>query len=242
VGAVERTLAQGHFIEVSEPTLKRMQAALAKELQEPTLLISLRGERAGSHQYFQALAKGKVIGVSLVERVFAYLHHQHADQLRFYNNAMEAIKLPLEKWEERFQALEKKAQDRPSNVIPAIRKIAEAERRMQANLRSAVVALAAERFRLAQNRWPEGLDVLVNAGFLAAVPTDPFDGKPLRLKPTVDGLVIYSVGQDRIDNGGNIDRDHPSDPGTDVGFRLWNTARRRQPPNPPVTDEGTAEP
>jgi hypothetical protein len=37
---------------------------------------------------------------------------------------------------------------------------------------------------------------------MAAVPTDPFDGKPLRFKPLANGYVIYSVGDDRRDNGG----------------------------------------
>src|SRR5207302_3333920 len=117
------------------------------------------------------------------------------------------------------------------NVMPAVKIIGEADRRVQANLRCAVAALAAERYRLGQNRWPESLEVLVKAGLLDAVPTDPFDGKPLRLKHTIDGLVIYSVGQNHLDDGGKIDRHHPSDRATDVGFRLWDDGRRRQAPN-----------
>ena len=60
--------------------------------------------------------------------------------------------------------------------------------------------------------------------------------KPLRLKKTGDGLVIYSVGRDKIDNDGNINRERPSDPGTDLGFRLWDVSGRRQPPNPPIAE------
>ena len=78
--------------------------------------------------------------------------------------------------------------------------------------------------------------MLVKAGLLDAVPTDPYDGKPISLKRTDEGLIIYSVGQDKIDNGGAVDRDRPMDPGTDQGFRLWDVARRRQPPNPPVIE------
>ncbi|HWY88492.1 MAG TPA: hypothetical protein VNX28_17400 [Gemmataceae bacterium] len=104
----------------------------------------------------------------------------------------------------------------------------------QAKLRCAVAALAAERFRLAHNRWPESLDVLVQAGFLDAILIDPFDGKPLRLKRRAEGLVIYSVGEDGIDNDGNVDSVRPSDPGKDLGFRLWDTAWRRQAPIQPA--------
>ncbi len=38
--------------------------------------------------------------------------------------------------------------------------------------------------------------------FITAVPLDPFDGKPLRLKQTDHGLIVYSIGPDMIDNGG----------------------------------------
>jgi hypothetical protein len=113
----------------------------------------------------------------------------------------------------------------------------ESDRHIQATLGCAIAALAAERFRLAKNRWPESLDELVNAGFLDAVLADPYDHKPIRLKRTADGLVIYAVGPDKIDNGGLIDRERPTDPGTDVGFRLWDISARRQPPNPPVPEE-----
>jgi hypothetical protein len=38
--------------------------------------------------------------------------------------------------------------------------------------------------------------------FLPAVPTDPFDGKPLRYKKLAKGYVVYSIGEDEVDNGG----------------------------------------
>ena len=75
---------------------------------------------------------------------------------------------------------------------------------MQANMRSAVAALAAERYRLKQGQWPKSLDALVTAGLLKTVPLDPFDGEPLRLKRLPTGVVIYSVGPDRTDNGGRL--------------------------------------
>ena len=99
-----------------------------------------------------------------------------------------------------------------------------------------MAALAAERYRLAHDRWPESLDVLVKTGFLDAVPMDPYDGKPVKIKRTADGLIVYSVGPDKIDNEGFINRDNPLAPGADLGFRLWDVSRRRQAPNPPVQE------
>jgi hypothetical protein len=46
------------------------------------------------------------------------------------------------------------------------------------------------------------------------------------------GIVIYSVGQDRIDNSGMINARNPQAPGSDIGFRLWDLKHRRQPAPP----------
>jgi hypothetical protein len=69
-------------------------------------------------------------------------------------------------------------------------------------------------------------------GLLAEVPLDPYDGQPLRYRRTEDGVVVYAVGDDGVDNGGNLDRERPNQPGVDVGFRLWDVKHRRRPPRP----------
>jgi hypothetical protein len=270
VETLERTLAQGEATEHSDPILKRMQEFLTRELAEPTLVVALRGERAGLHQLIQALVEGKVsaasfkavgktldvlqsimqgqprkrtvgseIDATLTQLLPGYLIHQHAAVLRFATDLVEAAKLPLPQRDERFEALQKKLQGEPFLVrlsAPPLVKLREVDLRRHANLGCALAALAAERFRIAQKRWPDSLDEAVKLGFLDAIPTDPYDGKPIRLKRTPDGLVIYSISQDKIDNGGLIDRDRPSAPNTDLGFRLWDVSRRRQAANPPVLE------
>ncbi len=73
--------------------------------------------------------------------------------------------------------------------------------RGDATFRDAQTALAIERYRLANGRLPDQLSDLIPA-FLPAVPADPFDGKPLRYKKLGKGYVVYSVGDDGVDNGG----------------------------------------
>lgn len=117
-------------------------------------------------------------------------------------------------------------------LMPAFQKVNEASIRHLAVQRTLQAVVAAERFRRDKGRWPEALAELVPA-YLPAVPADPYDSRPLRLKRTAEGLAIYSVGPDRKDNGGLIDRQNPVKPGTDLGYRLWDVAKRRQPPLPP---------
>jgi hypothetical protein len=70
-----------------------------------------------------------------------------------------------------------------------------------AYLRTSIAAIAVERFRVAHGQLPENLNEVVPQ-FLSAVPTDPFDGQPLRYHRLAKGYVIYSIGSDGHDDGG----------------------------------------
>jgi hypothetical protein len=114
-------------------------------------------------------------------------------------------------------------------LIPALNKIAIAHHKARIRLHCAMTALAAERYRLQHNRWPDALTDLV-PDFLQEVPEDVFSDDPLRIKKLDDGLVIYSLGDDFTDDGGLLLRKQT--PGVkepqDVGFRLYNPDKRRQ--------------
>ena len=70
---------------------------------------------------------------------------------------------------------------------------------------------------------------LIHEGLIKAEYTDPYDGKPLRWKRTPTGLIVYSIGKDKIDDGGKLNRDNPTETGADIGFELWDVTRRRMP-------------
>jgi hypothetical protein len=100
-------------------------------------------------------------------------------------------------------------------------------RRTHAQVRALMALVAAERYRMKNKAWPDKLEQL-KPTFLAEVPLDPFDGKPMRYRKLADGVVAYSVGQDGKDGGGNVDRS--LFPSPDEGYRLWDVKARRQPP------------
>jgi hypothetical protein len=99
----------------------------------------------------------------------------------------------------------------------------------QAVVRCMVVGVATERYRLKHGAWPVAPTELVPV-FLPSLPADPFDGQPLRFRHLPDSVVIYSVGADRTDDGGQVRAVGTSQPATDDGVRLWDPAARRQPP------------
>ena len=107
--------------------------------------------------------------------------------------------------------------------IGMLSKLAHAYLMNRAKLRAIIAVIACERYRLEQDRWPTSWEQLTPA-YLKAVPVDPYTGQPFFLKALPDGLVIYSVGRDGKDDGGDV---LPGEsPAKDIGFRLWNPAQR----------------
>jgi hypothetical protein len=75
---------------------------------------------------------------------------------------------------------------------------------MQAYVDSARVACALERYRLTNGKLPDTLEALAPQ-FLAAVPNDVIDGKPLHYRPAADGgYLLYSIGWNQTDEGGEL--------------------------------------
>jgi hypothetical protein len=71
-----------------------------------------------------------------------------------------------------------------------------------ARLRLAVTALAIEQFRGQNGKLPDRLEELKPA-FLADIPEDPFTGDAVRYRRLPKGYIVYSVGRDLVDDGGN---------------------------------------
>jgi hypothetical protein len=83
--------------------------------------------------------------------------------------------------------------------------------------RLASLATAVTVFRVKTGALPESLDKLIPE-YIEAIPTDPFDGEPLRMIGAKDGgAILYSIGPDLKDDGGQaLDNNKAGD----VVFRL----------------------
>jgi uncharacterized membrane protein SirB2 len=93
-----------------------------------------------------------------------------------------------------------------SIVFPAISRMFETCAIAEARDVCADTAVAMTRYRVDHGTLPTRLSELV-PNYLDAVPIDPFDGKPLRLIVKNDRSIIYSIGPDGVDNGGeSMDR------------------------------------
>ena len=110
-------------------------------------------------------------------------------------------------------------------ISPSIGKAVRAAYETEQSRDAVLVALALERYRRANGVYPGRLDELV-PDFLAAVPLDRMDGKPMKYR-LIDGKpVLYSVGMDRDDDGGRF---NPNDP---FGQHTWRSPAEVTAPNP----------
>jgi hypothetical protein len=116
------------------------------------------------------------------------------------------------------------------NYLDFCEKLVSTQYTHRALLDSLRVALACERHRLAQGNWPPTLSALVPQ-YLSAIPLDPFSGQPLLYRLIPDGVVIYSVWMNGVDDQGDVLEINggPKDRGT----RLFNPELRGKKYEPP---------
>jgi hypothetical protein len=245
--ALERHLAQA---EPAEAALAALQRQIEEVAEEPILLHAWRGGRAETFRFLNDLhtregAAGLAREVApprvqtgwawadqVLQPLDARLAIGHparllADWLEMETHLVEIAKAPAHRQPALAAAFRAKLARRSvflsgsEGILVYWRQYHQSVVR----LRAAAAGLAAERFRRARQRWPADVGELVPA-YLAQVPLDPADGRPLRLRPTADGLILYSVGLEGKDDGTRLDRNAVPQPNAGgYGFQLWNPPR-----------------
>jgi hypothetical protein len=246
-GGVERSLALG---ESNDGELKAMDALLAEEQGHNTLLVALRGERAMWYRVYSRAISGEIPPdvlediasggeKSWLQRWFGNdrrtLRRHLPGMLEELTRAVEIARLPSHEQASAEAAQDAEVGDRghPATLsLSIVRKCGEVCRRKTASVAAMRGLIAVERFRMKYKKWPAKLAEVVPE-FIDRVPTDPFDGKPLKMAKTPDGVVVYSVGFNGVDDGGMLGRGLPRDSMLDIGYQLWDTAKRRRPASPP---------
>jgi hypothetical protein len=228
---IERTLAQG---QPSAGSLTALQTLLEDEEAQPLFLNGARGLRIEMHESVEAVADGK----TKIDRIpdwaqSSFVANVRPLTLRTTTHVVEAGKKPFEA---RFPEVRRVMPMRTTAhyffdkyIFPFIEKyvadLAGGEIRTRAAMRCTIAALAADRYRREHGVFPKALPELVPV-YLRAVPTDPFDGEPLRYRWVADGVVFYCLGDDLIDHQGELDRD-PVARGANIGLQLWDIAPPR---------------
>ncbi len=76
--------------------------------------------------------------------------------------------------------------------------------RLKTQQQAAPTIIAVLRYKKEKERYPDTLNELVNIGYLAELPQDPFGPGPLTYKKTQDGFLLYSWGENLKDDNGEV--------------------------------------
>lgn len=264
VSYLETVLAGGFL---SESVLSEFQKQVALHAEFPAIYQGMRGQRAYfdnlleraqtgeiSREQLQAELGPSTPGISIPVRLARLLQFMllygdlagaRASALHVSNELMSIGLLPPQERFKATQAFAAKAQTSASwwakrqFGAPLYIKYFADELGPIAVQMCAITAIAVERFRLANNRWPDSLEELTPK-YLKAVPTDPFSGKPLRFVRKGTVFIVYSIGERQRSDGGTV-ADDGSLHRPDQGFVLHDPAARRQPGPPFVFPERTSQ-
>jgi len=176
---------------------------------------ALVGERCNGISFFKApgsVDPGLLGGVPFQPILALYKAIGMADSdaiiyLDLMDEYMKIARLPLHQRQEAAEAVDARFQSTSKvhvllyAIMPALSRITTIDTRNIAQLLTARVGLGIERYHLAAGKLPDALAELVPA-YLDAVPRDPFDNNELRYKKLETGFVVYSIGEDLIDDGG----------------------------------------
>ncbi len=105
-------------------------------------------------------------------------------------------------------------------LFPAMSQFDDTATREQARQAALIAMLALRLHQLEMGRLPVTLDELIDAKILKSVPIDPWHptGKPLQYRRKDGAATVYSIGQDGVDGGGDLEfriRGRP-----DIGFAI----------------------
>lgn len=105
-------------------------------------------------------------------------------------------------------------------ILPAMQTLFASTTREIAMRRVADAAIALELYRREHGRLPGDLSQL-EPKYLPCMPQDPFNGQPLRYVVEEDGYLLYSVGANRVDDGGVLEgKGQAAAFSPDVGVRM----------------------
>lgn len=108
-------------------------------------------------------------------------------------------------------------------LLPAYQQFIHAGIRAEARQNCAIATIAAYRFRFQHGKLPTSLPDLQDLipdddPSKSSRLIDPFDGQPLRFKANSDSVIIYSIGENKVDDGGDFDNERPRD--GDLGYLI----------------------
>lgn len=92
-------------------------------------------------------------------------------------------------------------------LTPAVLRVIQISHRLPVDVKGTLAMIAIFRYKADKGRYPQDLNQLLTTGYLKQLPMDSFSDKPLVYKKTEDNFMLYSIGPNFVDDGGEPGRD-----------------------------------
>jgi hypothetical protein len=255
IDSAQRVLGQG---EASDAVIEKLQALVLDEISQPLLLFGIRGERATLDELVRRIrdaeiplsvlgevaAPGKTVPpVSSWGKLSFDI--QRAVGLEWMHEIVAIEALPvyerparLTAWEAEMQRVQEHhfgpistypyTAVIPALQMPAMRKAFDGYANYQCQLRTFVIALAAERHRRKTGQWPASI-AAIDPAILNKPPLDPYSDKPFLLERQDGQFLVHTIGPNlQDDHGAYIPTLWPDGGFDDVGSEAWDVSLRKQ--------------
>jgi hypothetical protein len=202
---------------IPDDSLKSIQELLESETTGTPFVTALRGERANYHAMIECK---NYQNTNLSDADYAWA-------IRTFHRAIETAKKGPPYYSAEWTSLVQDVQNgsaAATRLMPAFGKVRDAHTRVFANMRTAALAIAAERFRRDKGEWPTELKQLA-PNYITTVPAEPYYGGPISLARPARGCSVYVKGNAAFASGEfNMIGNQPE---LCQGFRLLDPELRR---------------
>jgi hypothetical protein len=192
----DRGLGGGHLIPSASATLLEEEGGQPKESERPIVRVTR-----------SMLHVGREETIATVNRIF------DRQQLLLSPHEKRARQVPTVK--EILQSLPAHRYALVRVLVPDVDRVTESGFRGKALHEATLTVLALQRYRQEKGSYPATLDALKQAGYLDVLPADLYSDQPLSYRITNGSFVLYSLGPDFHDDGGESGR------GQDGRPRMW---------------------
>ncbi len=207
----------------NDQQLEELQVAIAVPDFRKGIKTGLNGERAFCMMGTRAMTLGPFYQM-MARDMLSYFEQCTEAASKDWSEALDGMQVIDAELQQRTKGTFGRMMTMPMTMfLPAAQQTFVAAARADTRKNIMVMVVAVERYRLKHGELPGSLDD-ITPEYLpptsADLKMDHFDGRPLRFKVDSDGLIIYSIGDDREDHGGDIEETDEGRQPLDLGILI----------------------
>ncbi len=196
--------------DLSPEVTHKLMTQVAQADHRESFSESFAGELYFGRQLFSAVRSGDRSGVPDGVDLGPLREEDELAYVETMRGLIAASKLPYYEAALKIHELEQETEGLPETMIysrqllPALARACQAQARHEAMLDLMQIGIFVEQYKARTGSFPDTLDAIAE-DLGGSVPVDPFSGKSYRYRPLGATFLLYSIGANRLDDGGTHD-------------------------------------